>query len=143
MGVLLDLQLDFQNMLENMPETKSIRRHIEKEVEQLDHKFEGIKNCHVTFDLPYHHRYPGNIYNFEIRVVIPEEEIIVTRGPSVNADETNIIVLIRDAFNELNRKLKNCACEKPLSDEPASYKNQKRLFERAPKSSDTKIETRV
>jgi ribosome-associated translation inhibitor RaiA len=101
----LVMDCDLQLVFKNMPETKAIRRHIEKEVKQLDEKFEGIGPCKVTFDLPFNHRYPGNIYNFEIELDIPNERLLVTRNPSIIANEGNVFALIRDAFNEIDHKI--------------------------------------
>lgn len=137
-----DIQLD----IKNIPKIKSVRRRIEKEIAYLNSRFEGIKNCHVTVDLPYHHRYPGNIYNFRIEVSTPDEKITITRGPSINAEEENIFTLIHEAFDEMNQKLRNCACEKLISDESSDSNSQKsteHLYERASKPSDIKSESRV
>lgn len=127
------MDYDIKLNIQNRPDIKSVRRHIKNEIAQLDEQFEGIENCRVSLDLPYHHRYPGNIYNFEIEVFTPEEKIKVRREPSANAEEKNIYALIREAFDDVHHKLRNCACEKITStghDGAGSPKNVKRLYER-------------
>lgn len=102
----MDLDLCFQNM----PEIKSIRRHVEREVDKLNKTFIGIEKCKVIIELPYHHRYPGNIYNLKIELTIPEDKLIVTRSPSVRGDESNLFNIIHEAFDEMYRMLLRLAC---------------------------------
>lgn len=124
-----DLHLTFRNM----PEDKSIRHFIENEVAKLDHRFQEIRSCKVNFDLPYHHRYPGNIYNFEIKVEIPQNVISVKRHPSASGEDANIFSLIHEAFDEISCSLQDCICDKTTSNRRTKtngLKNQKHLFER-------------
>ena len=94
----------------NMPEISGLRRCIENRARQLGRRFWGIKSCRVTIELPYHHRYAGNIYNFQIEVCAPGGDLIVTRLPSADGSEANVYALFRDAFAEMDRKLRACAC---------------------------------
>ena len=114
------MDLNLEVVFRNMPEMKSIRRHLEKEIQSLDDKFEGIESCKVAFELPYHHRYPGNIYDFNIEVVVPGNKVNVSRSPSADGANADVFSLIRDAFVELEQKLETCACAK----EPVSALDQ-------------------
>jgi len=91
----------------NTPDMKSIRKHLEHEVNRLDKKFEGITTCKVSVDLPRQHRYPGNVYNFEIEVETPSHKEKVTRSPSIDGANSNTFAMIRDAFHEMEFKLKS------------------------------------
>ncbi len=90
---------------QNMPHLKSIRRHFEKEVAQLDQKYGGIESCQVVFGLPSHHRYPGNIYEFQIEIVTPGKILKVARHPSVDGAGSNVFKIIREAFHEIDDQL--------------------------------------
>jgi ribosome-associated translation inhibitor RaiA len=103
------MDFTFEVNFKNMPEIRAIRKHLEREIEKLDQNFEGIESCAVHFDLPYHHRYPGNIYHFEIVVNIPGHIVKVERHPSAEGSSSDIFVLIHQAFEETLRKLDTCA----------------------------------
>jgi hypothetical protein len=92
----------------NMPEMKSIRRQLEKGIMQLDRKFEGIKSCQFAMELPHCHRYPGNIYDFQIEVDVPGNKLKVSRGPSVGGASSNVSAMIREALNQIDHELKDC-----------------------------------
>lgn len=104
------MDCDFDVVFQNVPESGSIRRHLKKEIERLDQKFEGIQACNVVFSLPYHHRYPGNIYDFQIEMDVPGHKLKVERGPSADGSSSNIYTLIHDAFCQLERDLEGCVC---------------------------------
>lgn len=106
--IIMDCNLHV--VFQNMPEMKSIRKHLEKQVRALDQKFDGIESCRVAVQLPYHHRYPGNVYDFRIGVIIPGTSVEVARSPSANGADANLFALIRDAFDEVEQKLDACAC---------------------------------
>jgi ribosome-associated translation inhibitor RaiA len=101
------MSLNFEVVFKNMPEVKSIKRHLEKEVEVLEKNFDGIESCRVYFDLPYHHRYPGNIYYFKIEVNVPGHELKVERCPSAEGSSSDIFALIHEAFDETLKKLES------------------------------------
>lgn len=116
------MDFNLEVIFQNMPEMKSIRRSLENEVEKLSQKFEGIENCKISVDLPYHHRYPGNIYQFEIELIVPGHKVKVERSPSAEGASSDIFSLIREAFDEASRKLDACACARDIMKE----KNQAR-----------------
>lgn len=122
------MDFNLQVIFQNMPEMTSIRKYLEKKVEELDHKFEGIESCAINFGLPYRHRYPGNIYSFVIDVSIPGmKKIQVARYPSADGAEANVFSLIREAFDDLQRQLDSRACGRKkrfaLQQNPSSEKN--------------------
>lgn len=119
------MDCNLQVIFQNMPEKKSLRRYIEKKMEQLDQKFEGIEHCRVSIDLPHYHRYPSNIYDVQVEIDIPENMIKVARSPSADGASINVFAVIREIFNEVDRKLDACACAKEapgVQDESSLYK---------------------
>ena len=105
--LILDCKLEM--IFQNMPERKSIQRHLEKEVKELDDTFEGLEHCRVAVDLPYHHRYAGNLYDFQIEIVFPGNKIQVARKPSADGASSDVFAMMRDAFTEVKQKLDACA----------------------------------
>lgn len=87
-----------------MSADRSIKRYLEREARHLEQKFEGIENCRVVFEMPYHQGYPG-IYDFKVELGVPGSKIKVTRVPSSDDSGTNIFALIHNAFEELEHKL--------------------------------------
>ena len=99
------MNCNLEIVFQKMPDLKSIRHHLQREVEQLDHKFDHIESCQISIGLPYHHRYPGNVYDFQIDVTAPGRQIKVNRNPSIDGASLNTFAMIRQAFNELEQKL--------------------------------------
>ena len=104
------MDFDLELVCQELPEMKTIRRRFEKEVERLDKRFQGIEGCKIAIGLPFRHRYPGNLYEFRIEVDIPGQKLAVGRSPSANGATANIFSLIREAFDEMERKLDACSC---------------------------------
>ncbi len=105
----------------DMPELAILRRHLVKEVERLDQKFEGIESCEVAVGLPYNHRYPGNLYDLEIAVVTPGKHFNAFRGPSVDGSSSDVLRAIRGAFHEIERALEASVFAKDLPPLPEMH----------------------
>ncbi|RME15254.1 MAG: 30S ribosomal protein S30, partial [Bdellovibrio sp.] len=54
---------------------------------------------------PHHHHHQGRVYHVEIKLKVPNKEIVVSKEPEKNEAHTDVYVAIRDAFNALKRQL--------------------------------------
>lgn len=120
----------FDVAFRNVPDSGSIRRHLRKEIERLDRKFEGIQTFRVTFGLPYHHRYPGNIYDLQIEVDVPGHRLKVEKGPSADGSSADVYSLIHEAFCQIERDLEGCVCARQ-SEANNEIKKQPHLYRRS------------
>jgi ribosome-associated translation inhibitor RaiA len=96
----------------NIPDSKSLHKHLTKEVDRLDRQFAGLKSCQISLDLPYQHRYPGNLYNFEIDIETQESLQKVRRAPSMDGANSDTFAMFREAFHEMQSKLSSCLSTK-------------------------------
>ena len=102
------MKLPVQIVFLHMAESKAIRRQIVNRAQQMNRGVSGIINCRVLLDLPYHHRYKGNLYHLNIEVLLQGKKTLsVVRKPSADGADSDIHATIRDAFNELSQKIKD------------------------------------
>ncbi|MGE5086363.1 MAG: hypothetical protein ACM3MG_08705, partial [Bacillota bacterium] len=82
-------------------------------------------NCKISIDLPYHHRYPGNIYQFQIELIVPGHKVKVERNPSAEGASSDVFALIHEAFDEAARKLDACACAREIPKTKSEARHRK------------------
>lgn len=97
------LELSFRNL----QPSESVEGLVRERVARLEQLHRRITSCHVFIGAPHRRHRKGNQYEITIEVRVPGTELAVNRKPGdVNAHE-EINVAIRDAFNAMERQLKN------------------------------------
>lgn len=99
----LPLQISFRHM----DHSDAIESLVRQKAEMLD-KFAGsIMRCRVVIEPAGKHHEHGNQFEVRVDLTAPGEEIAVTREPSQHAENRDIAVVVRDAFDSARRQLED------------------------------------
>ncbi|MCC0176707.1 ribosome-associated translation inhibitor RaiA [Waterburya agarophytonicola K14] len=99
------MQVPLQITFHNLPHSEAIASRIEQQFDKLCHFCDRIVNCQVVVEIPHQHCHKGNSYHIRINLTLPGEKLVIDRNNS-NSFNNNAYVVIRDAFNAAQRKLK-------------------------------------
>jgi ribosomal subunit interface protein len=84
---------------------------IRKRAARLDKLHRDIIACRVVVDLPQHRRRKGGMFQVEITLTVPGRELVVNRDPLLDHAHEDAYIAIEDAFDAMERKLKEYARE--------------------------------
>jgi hypothetical protein len=73
-----------------MPPSEWIEAEILKRAAKLDAYCPDIMSGHVVVDVPHHHHEEGNRFSLRIDLMVPGEEIAVTRASNVHASRQDL-----------------------------------------------------
>ena len=99
--------IPFQITFLDFPESDAVWIAVQKRVEKLEHFFDRIVRCEVVVSCPHRHRQVDRLFQIQIRLYIPKEDVIVNHNATKNEAHRNIYVAIRDAFNAAERILQD------------------------------------
>ncbi len=63
--------------------------------------------CRVVVQAPHKHHHQGNLFHVRIDLTVPDEELVVSRERHDQQSHEDAYVVIRDAFNALQRQLED------------------------------------
>ena len=98
--------IPFQISFLDFPESDAVWLAVQKRIEKLEIYFKRIIRCEVAISLPHRHRHTDRLYHIQIRILLPGDDIIITKKPVHNEAHRNIYVAIRDSFNAAERLLR-------------------------------------
>jgi ribosomal subunit interface protein len=84
---------------------------IRERAAKLDRIYQDIVAGHVVVDLPQHRHRKGKMFQVEITLTVPGRELVVNRDPLLDHAHEDAYVAIDDAFDAMERKLKEHARE--------------------------------
>jgi ribosomal subunit interface protein len=87
--------------------TDALRQAVEERAQKLEHFYDKIEYCHVVLEAPHRHHRQGNVYHVRVRVMVPGEEIVVSRDPPEHVQHEDLYLAINDAFKETTRRLED------------------------------------
>jgi cold shock CspA family protein/ribosome-associated translation inhibitor RaiA len=121
--VRLPLQITFRDM----HHSEAIEEWIRAEAAKLDTFYNRIMRCRVAIEVPHRHHRKGSSYRLRIDLIVPGEEIVVKRQPSLShrvqqlgqseikkqlelkTQHKNLRRAINDAFKAAGRRLQDYA----------------------------------
>ncbi|CAG0940559.1 hypothetical protein GPROT2_00966 [Gammaproteobacteria bacterium] len=83
----------------------TIREHVQK----LEQFYDGLIGCQVSLESRHQHHRQGNLFTVHIRLVVPGEELVVTRNPERDPRHEDPYVAVSDAFRAARRQLEEYA----------------------------------
>lgn len=101
------MQLPLQITFRHMQPSEAIETRIRQEAAKLEKMFERILGCRVVVEAPHKHHHQGNLFHVRIDLTVPNEELVVSRERHDQQAHEDAYVVIRDAFNALQRQLED------------------------------------
>jgi len=90
--------------IKDFPHSEAITTRIQERVAKLDQFYSRITACRVTIEQSQRRHHQGKLFNVKIDLTVPGSEIVVNRD-----EHEDPYVVIRDAFDALERKLESYA----------------------------------
>jgi ribosomal subunit interface protein len=100
----MSVQITFRDF----PPSDAVRSHVEKHVEKLMSRFEGITSFRVVLESPNHHKHQGNAFRVRLDILQPGHETVIAQKDS-DAGHTDLYVAVDDAFAGAERHLRETA----------------------------------
>ncbi len=104
------MQLPLQITFHGIDHSEAVEQRIREKVSKLEQFYDRITACRVTIES--HHRNTSNLHHkgepFHIRIdlTVPGKELVVKRDPKDAHDHEDIYVALRDAFDAMERQVK-------------------------------------
>lgn len=89
--------------------TPAIEEALRDRADKLSHLFDRIQSCRVVVEAPHKSHKKGNLYQVKVDLVVPGEELVVNRDTADDHAHEDLYVVIRDAFDAMERQLKSYA----------------------------------
>jgi ribosomal subunit interface protein len=90
-----------------MEPSPALESRIKDEVAKLEQFHDHIMSCRVVVESPHRHQHKGNLYSLRIDLKTPGKELVVTKDHHDNQAHEDVYVVIRDAFNAMQRQLED------------------------------------
>lgn len=103
------MQVPLQITFRHMESSPAVEADIRKRAERLERFSNRITACRVVVEAPDHHKRKGKLYSIHIDLIVPGEEIPISRSGPKNHAHEDIYVAIRDAFDAADRLLEDHA----------------------------------
>ena len=101
--MILPLQITFHSV----DKSEALEAKIREAAEKLDQFHEEVMSCRVVLEAPHKRHHQGNLYHMRIDVSVPGKELVVDREPGDRNAHEDPYVMVRDAFDAMERKLKD------------------------------------
>jgi len=101
----MPLQITFQDI----PPSEAVETRIREAAAKLDQFSEEIMSCRAVVSSPQRRQRKGKHYHVRLDVSVPGTELVVNREPGNRDAHIDIFVAIRDAFDAMERKLRDYA----------------------------------
>jgi len=90
----------------NMEGSDKLERLVREKAGRLDKLLDRITSCHVYVKFPHQSHRKGNLYAVHIELRVPGDELFVDSGKHDKPEHEHAEVAIRDAFEAMERQLK-------------------------------------
>lgn len=133
----MPLQITFRHM----DPSPALEARIRKEAARLDKFHEHIMSCRVVVEAPHQHHHKGNLYHLSIDLKAPRKEMAVTREHHADHAHEDIYVVIRDAFDAMQRQIEDYARRQRSEVKTHEVPSHGRITELVPEQDCGRIET--
>ena len=104
----IPLQITFQDI----PPSEAVEAKIREAAAKLDQFHTDIMSCRAVVSSPQQRQRTGKHYHVRLDVSVPGKELVVNREPGDRDAHIDIYVSIRDAFNVMERMLRDHSRQK-------------------------------
>jgi len=99
--------IPFQITFKNVQESDAVWLAVQNRVEKLERFFDRINRCQVIITCPHKHRHADRLFQVQIHISVPRDDIFINRNVPRNEAHRDVYVAIRDAFNAAERVLQH------------------------------------
>lgn len=103
------MQVPLEISFHNLDSSEYLESRIRERVDRLERFFGRIISCRVTLEAPHRSQRHPQAYHLRIEVGVPQKQLIVNRDPGPQEAHFDAYVLIRDAFDAMERMLEEHA----------------------------------
>ena len=103
--MIIPLQITFKDI----PPSEKVEEKIRNAAEKLGRFYGDIISCRAVVSAPQLRHRKGQHYHLRLDVSVPGKDLVVNREPGDANTHTDILVAIRDAFNVMERMLRDYA----------------------------------
>jgi hypothetical protein len=118
-----DMTMTFRGLAPRKWVEEEIRKHAAK----LDTYYRHIESCHAVVSVPHRHHGAGNRFSVRLEILVPDEEIVVSRASNLHASvkdlgesewvkafdvegmRTDLKLVVREAFDAARRQIQDYA----------------------------------
>lgn len=90
----------------NLDHSAAVEDLIREKIQKLEKFYSPITSCRVVVEAAHHRHQQGNHFRIRIDLKVRGHELVVGREPDENKTHADVYIAIRDAFNSMNRQLK-------------------------------------
>lgn len=99
------MQTHLQITFRGMASTEPIESYVRTRADKLERFSDRITGCHVVIETPHRHKLHGNHHRVRIDLVVPGEELVVSRDPAERKVAEDLYASIDAAFDDAQRLL--------------------------------------
>ncbi len=100
------MKVPLQVTFHNMARSDALEGRIRERAGKLDRLHDQIMTGRVVVDLPQPRQRKGKVFHVRIDITVPGRELVVNRDPLLNHAHEDVYVAVEDAFDAMERKLK-------------------------------------
>jgi ribosomal subunit interface protein len=105
------MKVPLQVTFRHVSHSDNIENRVRERASKLDQLFDGIMTCRVVIDLPQQRHRKGKMFQVRVDITVPGKELVVNRDPLFNRAHEDAYAAIEDAFDTMERKLREYARE--------------------------------
>lgn len=100
------MNIPLQVTFRDMDPSDAIEGYVRTKAEKLERFAHPITRCRVMVESPHRHHAKGKQYHVRIDLIVPGEELVISRNPD-NAVHEDVYACIDDAFDDAQRVLQD------------------------------------
>ncbi len=112
---------DTQVVFKGIDHSQAVEEAVNKRLQKLERYSDEIHSLRVILDSPHNNHHKGKVFHVGVEALIPNHEIMVNNDQHDKHEHEDIYVAIRDAFDALERRIKE-------------FYDKKRKLSRTPKT---------
>jgi len=104
------MKLPLQITFHGIDHSEAVEERIRDKVSKLEQFYDRITSCRVAIEAPHRNNsVKGQPFHIRIDLTVPGSELVVKRDPKDSHVNEDIYVALRDAFQAMERQLKEFA----------------------------------
>ena len=101
------MQIPLEIVFRNMQPSPALETRIHSLVARLEKFSPHIIHCHVVVEAPHRHQLQGRLFDVDLRITVPGDEIAIQRANPADHAHEDVYVALRDVFKAARRRLQD------------------------------------